>query len=72
MLLAGLPDLGSAPAVAMMMAAFTVSMLRLPVSSILLVALLLASPGLRLMPLVILAAITAFIVTELIDPPERA
>jgi H+/Cl- antiporter ClcA len=71
-LLAGLPDLGRAPAVAMMMAAFTAAMLRLPVSSILLVALLLASTGLGLMPLVILAAITAFIVTELIDPPERA
>jgi len=71
-LLAGLPELGRVPAVAIMMGAFTAAMLRLPVSSILLVSILLASTGLGLTPLVILAAITAFVVTELIDPPEPA
>jgi H+/Cl- antiporter ClcA len=71
-LLAGLPDLGRVSAVAIMMGGFTAAMMRLPVSSILLVSILLASTGLGLTPLVILAAITAFVVTELIDPPERA
>jgi H+/Cl- antiporter ClcA len=70
-LLDDLPGLGRAPAVAIMMGAFTVAILRLPLSSILLVTLLLASSGLGLGPLVILAAITAFVLTELIDPPER-
>jgi hypothetical protein len=31
-----------------------------------------ASSALPAMPIIILAAVTAFIVTELIDPPERA
>jgi H+/Cl- antiporter ClcA len=71
-LLAGLPDLGRTPAIAIGMAAFTVSMLRFPVASILLVAILLASSALASMPVIILAAVPAFIVTELIDPPPRA
>jgi MFS superfamily sulfate permease-like transporter len=54
------------------MAALTVSMLRFPVASILLVAILLASSALAVMPLIILSAVAAFIVTELIDPPSRA
>ena len=71
-LLADLPDLGRTPAIAIAMAAMTVSMLRFPVASILLVAILLASSSLPAMPIIIIAAVTAFIVTELIDPPERA
>jgi hypothetical protein len=71
-LLAGLPDLGRTPAIAIAMAALTVSMLRFPVASILLVAILLASSALAAMPVIILAAVTAFIITELIDPPARA
>jgi H+/Cl- antiporter ClcA len=71
-LLAGLPDLGRTPAIAIAMAALTVSMLRFPVASILLVAILLASSALASMPVIILAAVTAFVVTELIDPPPRA
>jgi chloride channel protein, CIC family len=52
------------------MAALTVSMLRFPVASILLVAILLGSTALASMPVIILAAVPAFIVTELIDPPS--
>jgi hypothetical protein len=70
-LLAGLPDLGRTPAIAIAMAAMTVSMLRFPVASILLVAILLSSSALAAMALIILAAVTAFVVTELIDPPSR-
>jgi hypothetical protein len=70
-LLGDLPGLGGTPAIAIAMAAMTVSMLRFPVASILLVAILLASSSLPAMPLIILAAVTAFVVTELIDPPER-
>ena len=71
LLLGGLPDLGDTPAVAMTMAALTVSMLRLPVASIVLAAVLLGPSGLAVMPLVIIATVTAFVVTELLDPPPR-
>jgi chloride channel protein, CIC family len=70
-LLGDLPGLGGTPAIAIAMAAMTVSMLRFPVASILLVAILLASSALPAMPIIILAAVTAFIVTELIDPPHE-
>jgi hypothetical protein len=70
-LLGDLPGLGATPAIAIAMAAMTVSMLRFPVASILLVAILLASSALPAMPIIILAAVTAFIVTELIDPPDE-
>jgi H+/Cl- antiporter ClcA len=71
-LLGDLPGLGRTPAIAIAMAAMTVSMLRFPVASILLVAILLASSSLPAMPIIIIATVTAFVVTELIDPPERA
>ena len=70
-LLGDLPGLGGTPAIAIAMAAMTVSMLRFPVASILLVAILLASSSLPAMPIVIIAAVTAFVVTELIDPPHE-
>jgi hypothetical protein len=70
-LLGDLPGLGATPAIAIAMAAMTVSMLRFPVASILLVAILLASSSLPAMPIIILAAVTAFVVTELIDPPHE-
>jgi hypothetical protein len=69
-LLGDLPGLGRTPAIAILMAAFAVSMLRLPVSSIVLVALLLTSSGLAVIPLAIVAAVTAFVVTELIEAPS--
>ncbi|GGT84314.1 chloride channel protein [Streptomyces lateritius] len=68
-LLAPLPGLGVLPAMAAGMAAATGATLRLPVSSVVLVALLLGS--LDVMPLVILAAVVAFITTELLPPHPR-
>jgi hypothetical protein len=70
-LLAGLPGLGTTPAVAALMAAFAVSMLRLPVASLILVAILIGSAGIAMLPIAIIGAVTAFIVTELLDPPAR-
>ena len=67
-----LPGLGRTPAIAIGMAGFAVAMLRLPLASIVLVAILLAPAGLGVIPLAILAAVTAFVVTALIDPPLRA
>jgi H+/Cl- antiporter ClcA len=69
LLLAPLPGLGVAPAMAAGMAAATSSVLRLPVSSVVLVAVLLSSAA--MMPVVILASVAAFVVTQLL-PPGRA
>ena len=71
-LLDGLPGLGATPAIAIGMAGFAVSMLRLPLSSVVLVTLLLAPAGVGVVPMAILSAVAAFVVTELIDPPRPA
>ncbi|MFE0648018.1 chloride channel protein [Streptomyces sp. NPDC059534] len=63
-LVAPLPGLGLAPAMAAGMAAASAATLRLPVSSVALVALLLG--GVAMMPVVILAAVIAFVTTELL------
>ncbi|MFC9247537.1 chloride channel protein [Streptomyces sp. NPDC057136] len=63
-LLAPLPGLGLVPAMAAGMAAATAGILRLPVSSVVLVVLLLGSSA--MMPIVILAAVIAFVTTELL------
>ncbi len=65
-LLAPLPGLGVAPAMAAGMAAATAATLRLPVSSVVLVVLILGSTA--MMPVVILATVVAFVVTELLPP----
>ncbi|MFJ9342527.1 chloride channel protein [Streptomyces sp. NPDC101733] len=68
-LVAPLPGLGLIPALAAGMAAATASAMRLPVSSVVLVTLLLGSAAMT--PVVILAAVVAFVVTELlpVHPP---
>jgi H+/Cl- antiporter ClcA len=63
LLLSPLPGLGVVPGTAAGMAAAAVTALRLPVSSVVLVVLLLGSPGMT--PVVILAAVVAFVTTEL-------
>ena len=63
-LLAPLPGLGVVPAMAAGMAAATTSALRLPVSSIVLVVLVLGSVAMT--PVVILAAVVAFVTTQLL------
>jgi H+/Cl- antiporter ClcA len=61
--------LGDVPAMAAGMAAATSSVLRLPVGSVVLVAVLLDSA--TMMPVVILASVVAFVITEVL-PPGRA
>ena len=68
-LLAPLPGLGLVPAMAAGMAAGTAITLGRPVSSVLLVALLVGNVA--VMPVVILAAVVAFVITELL-PRGRA
>jgi H+/Cl- antiporter ClcA len=63
-LCAPLPGLGVVPAMAAGMAAAAASALRLPVSSVVLVALLLGHAG--SIPVVVLAAVVSFVVTELL------
>ena len=63
-LLSPLPGLGVVPGMAAGMAAATAATLRLPVSSVVLVALLMGSTD--MMPLVILAAVVAFLTAELL------
>jgi H+/Cl- antiporter ClcA len=67
-LLAGhLPGLSQTPAVAVLMGAACVSMLRLPLSSIIIALLLTSSAGLAVSPLVIVAVTTAYITTEVLS-----
>ncbi|MGW6984646.1 chloride channel protein [Streptomyces sp. NPDC054932] len=68
-LLGPLPGLGIVPAMGAGMAATAASVLRLPVSSVVMVVLMLG--GTAMMPVVILAAVVAFVVTELlpVGPP---
>ncbi|MEU9109861.1 chloride channel protein [Streptomyces xanthophaeus] len=65
-LLAPLPGFGVVPGMAAGMAASTTSALRLPVSSIVLVVLVLGSVS--MVPVVILAAVVAFVTTQLLPP----
>lgn len=63
-LLAPLPGLGIVPGMAAGMAAASAATLRLPVSSVVLVVLLLGGAGMT--PVVILAAVTAFVTAQLL------
>ncbi|MFI0943025.1 chloride channel protein [Streptomyces sp. NPDC021020] len=73
-LLAPLPGFGVVPATAAGMAAAAAAAMRLPVSTVVLVALLLGHTG--SLPVVVLAAVTAFVIVELLPegppvPPFR-
>ncbi len=63
-----LPGLPLVPAVAMGIGAMCVSMLRLPLTSVLLATLLLYSDGVAAMPLVIVAVVVAHVVSAHINP----
>lgn len=65
-LFAPLPGLGVVPAMAAGMAAAAAALLRLPLSSVVLVVLLLGSSD--MIPIVILAAVVAFVTAELLPP----
>src|SRR5262249_21323279 len=67
-LLAGhLPGFSETPAVAVLIGAACVSMLRLPLSSVVIALLLTGNPGLKIAPLVIVAVTVAYIATEVLS-----
>jgi chloride channel protein, CIC family len=68
--LSHLPGLPVVPGVAMGIGAMSVVMLRLPLTSVLLTSLLLASDGLKVMPLVIVAVVVAFVASARFTPPS--
>ena len=70
--LSHLPGLPLVPGVAMGIGAMTVVMLNLPLTSVLLATLLLASDGLAVMPLVIVAVVVAYVVAARITPSPAA
>jgi H+/Cl- antiporter ClcA len=63
-----LPGLPLVAAVAMGIGAMCASMLRLPLTSVLLATLLLTSNGLAVMPLVIVAVVVAYVVSTRLTP----
>jgi len=76
LLAAHLPGMSETPAVAVLMGAACVSMLRLPLSSVVIALLLTSSAGLAVGPLIIVAVTVAYITTEVLaarfDPaPSR-
>jgi chloride channel protein, CIC family len=67
LLAAELPGLSETPAIAILMGAACVSMLRLPLSSVVIATLLTSSAGIGVGPLVIVSVTTAYIATELLS-----
>jgi H+/Cl- antiporter ClcA len=65
----GLPGLSPAPAIGMGIAAMSVAMLRLPLTSALLATLLLGSDGLSVIPEVVVAVAVSFVVTLALPTP---
>jgi H+/Cl- antiporter ClcA len=68
-LLSHLPGLPLVPSVGMGIGAMLVGMLRLPLTSVLLTSLLLFSDGVAIMPVVIVAVVTAYVAVTWLDPP---
>ena len=68
--LSHLPGLDMVTGAAMGIGAMTVSMLRLPMTSVLLATLLLLSSGLEAMPLVIIAVAVAYVAAERLSPSD--
>lgn len=70
--LSHLPGLNVTSGFAMGIGAMCVAMLRLPMTSVLLATLLLGSPGLTVMPLVIVSVVVAYVVSLRLDPAPHA
>ena len=70
--LSHLPGLSLIAGVGMGIGAMSVAMLRLPLTSVLLVTLLLEADSLTLMPLVIVAVVVSYVVVARLDPPPAA
>ena len=71
-LLSHLPGLPLVAGAAMGIGAMSVTMLRLPITSVMLATLLLLADGLAVMPLVIVAVVVAHVVTARLTPPQPA
>ncbi|MGO8960991.1 MAG: chloride channel protein [Streptosporangiaceae bacterium] len=67
-----LPGLPLVAAMGMGIGAMVTAMLRLPLTAVLLASLLLASDGIAVMPLVIVAVVTAYVAIGWLDPPDRS
>jgi hypothetical protein len=68
-----LPGLALVPGIGICMGAMTAAMLRLPVSSLLLPALLLAKDGVSVAPVIIVAVVVSYVVMNVLMPvPEAA
>ncbi|THA24940.1 chloride channel protein [Streptomyces sp. RKND-216] len=72
LLLAHLPGLSPLSGFAIGIGAMGTAMLRLPLTSVLLATLLLGKAGLTVMPLVIVAVVTAYVGTAVLSPPGTA
>ena len=66
LLAAHLPGLSETPAIAVLMGAAVVSILRLPLASVVIVSLLTSQAGLVVTPLIIVAVVVAYITTEVL------
>lgn len=71
-LVADLPGLSETPAVAALMGAATVSILRLPLSSVFIALILTAGSGLGSAPLIIVAVVVAYVTVEVLAPRPAA
>ncbi len=69
MALSGLPGLSMAPAIAAAIGAMCAAMLRLPMTSALLAALLLGSDGVAVTPQVVVAVAVSFVITMVLPDP---
>ncbi len=67
-----LPGLPLVAAMGMGIGAMVTVMLRLPMTAVLLASLLLASDGIAVMPLVIVAVVTAYVAIGWLEPPVRS
>jgi H+/Cl- antiporter ClcA len=71
-LVSHLPGLALVPAVGIGMGAMIAAVLRLPLTAVLLSCLFLESDGIAIMPVVIVASVTAYIAVTWLDPPAVA
>jgi len=70
--LSHLPGMPAVAGIAIGMGAMIAAMLRLPMSAVLIATLLLSGNGIRVLPLIIVAAVAAYIATGWLEPPESA
>jgi chloride channel protein, CIC family len=72
LMVAGLPGFSTTPSVAVGLTAGTVAMLRLPLTAVVLGLILTSKTGLGVLPLIIVAAVVAYITTTALSRPKQA